>query len=54
MQDIKQQPTNEQIKQLIDTDNSMVVTTGGGGWVGDKESKRGQIYSDGRRLDFGW
>ena len=38
--------------KLTDTDNSVVVTGGKG--VGLVEGKRGQIHSEGRRLDCGW
>ena len=40
-------------KNLTDTDNSMVVTRGkrGGRVV---KGKRGEIYGDEKRFDFGW
>ena len=40
-------------KNLIDTDNSMVITRGKGEW-GDIEGGKGAINGDGRRLDLGW
>ena len=45
---------NKQDKQrLIDTDNSVVVSKGNGGWK-VAEDKGGQTWGDGRRLDLGW
>lgn len=43
---------NEQRKNLIDTDNSMVFTRVGG--HEEKEGKEVQIYGDRRRLNFEW
>ena len=40
-------------KPLIDTDNSVVITRGKGGWREVEESKEG-INGDGRRLGLGW
>ena len=43
----------EKKQKLTGTDNSMVVTRrkGVGGIIKDKG---GQLFGDGRRLDFGW
>ena len=51
--------SNKQTRQtnkpkLIDTDNSLVVTTGKGVGGEIDKNKGGQIYSDRRRFDFGW
>lgn len=45
--------SNTCTKKLIDSDNSMMVVRGDECKGGD-EGKGGQIYDDGRRLDFGW
>ena len=51
--DIKLKATNKQGKQkFTDTDNRMVATRGKG--VGEVKGKRGQIYGDRKRFDFGW
>ena len=39
-------------QKLIGTENSMVVTRGEG-W-GVVQGKRGQMYGEERRFDFGW
>ena len=39
--------------QLIDTDNSMMITTGKGEW-GEVKEGRGGKNGDGRGLDLGW
>lgn len=44
---------NKQNK-LTDTANSIVVTRGKEGWWEVEKGKRGQIYGDGGRLEFGW
>ena len=46
-------------KTLIDTDNSMVITIGKGGWEGRREEEvkgknKREVNSDGRRIDLGW
>ena len=40
-------------KNLIDTDNSMVITRGEGEW-GQVEEGKGSVDGDGRRLNFRW
>ena len=40
-------------KNLIDTDNSMVITRGEGEW-GQVEEGKGEINGDRRRLDCEW
>lgn len=55
MWDIKQEATNKQAKQTnTQTDNRMVFTRQEGEEREDEESKRDQLYDDGKRLDFGW
>lgn len=53
MWNIKQKETNK-TKKLMDTDNTMVVTKAEGRWGKDEESKRGQTYTDIKRLDSGY
>ena len=55
MWDIKLKATNEQDEQMNKTNKQKLIHTepkgkGGGG----RQVKRGQIYGDGRRYDFGW
>ena len=40
-------------KNLMDTDNSVVIARGRGGEVGEIEKGKG-VNGDGKRLDFGW
>ena len=40
-------------KNLVDIDNSRVITRGKGGW-GETEEDKGGINGDKRRLDLGW
>ena len=47
------------MRNLIDTDNSMVITIGKGGWEGRREEEvkgrnKREGNSDGRRIDLGW
>lgn len=41
--------TTNKTKEVIDTDNTTVVTKAEGRWRKDEESKGGQIYADVRR-----
>lgn len=52
---MKQKATNKQTNKankFIDTDNSMKVTRGEGGWGKGVENKGGPIYGEERRLDW--
>ena len=50
MWDIKQKATNKQNKQIHKAQHH--AFWGRRDWE-DEEDKRGQVYGDGRRLDFG-
>ena len=48
------QRRSKQNKQFADTGNTVLVVRGDRRWGEQEEGEGGQIYADGRRLDFGW